>query len=117
MALADYYLCDECGSKCFYAADLDLDDSYCADIAALCSTCAETHAVIVVPKRTFSWALIQMKAGKKVRLGLMVFCIEDDKMMVARVPVRGSLEFHEMDSLTVRHIRATDWCLYEGEEA
>ena len=75
MAAADYYLCDVCGGKCFYDADLGYEfpdkegkDSwgmpidphelmrgtncklgYCGDMAAICTTCAKTHEVIVRP--------------------------------------------------------------------
>jgi hypothetical protein len=67
MAMADYYLCDVCGCKCFYDSNLNWEwgtkddpipddekvrgtelrlDS-CGDIGALCRTCAKTHEVVV----------------------------------------------------------------------
>ncbi len=64
MAMADYYLCDGCGGKCFYDANLNWDTpepgetpvrgsgmvlDRCGDMAALCVDCAKTHEVKVVP--------------------------------------------------------------------
>ena len=68
MAMADYYLCDICESKCFYDANLNwewverdgpipedemvrgkhLRLGYCGDMAAICLDCAKTHEVRVV---------------------------------------------------------------------
>lgn len=62
MALADYYLCDVCGGKCFYDANLNYDYDnrdpvthmpkldYVGDMAAICNKCAETHEIIVREK-------------------------------------------------------------------
>ena len=58
MAMCDYYLCDECGGKCFYdAAIAEYDDAgryllsgSAVDIAAICEDCAKTHKCIVVPR-------------------------------------------------------------------
>lgn len=75
MALADYRLCDVCGNKSFYDANLNyewpgmdgLDEWGCkmqedelvrgsghrldnlGDWAVLCRECAKTHKVVVVP--------------------------------------------------------------------
>jgi len=58
MARADYYLCDVCGTKCFYDAPLNwelgpdgsmhLDDM--GDMRAICKDCSETHEVVVRSK-------------------------------------------------------------------
>lgn len=68
MAMADYYLCDICESKCFYDANLNwewaerdnpipedemvrgkhLRLGYCGDMAAICLDCAKTHEIRVV---------------------------------------------------------------------
>ena len=66
MATSDYYLCDVCGGKCFYDANLNYNYSqsdgdvlisgteysldYCGDMAAICTSCAETHEVVVSRK-------------------------------------------------------------------
>lgn len=56
MALADYYLCDVCGGKCFYDAELnwEADDETgewsldrMGDMAAICERCAETYEVTI----------------------------------------------------------------------
>lgn len=60
MAMADYYLCDACGGKCFCDANLSYDFDninpttgmpklgYTGDMAAICDECAKTHKVLVV---------------------------------------------------------------------
>ena len=54
MAYADYYLCNVCGGKTFYDANLNYEqDGICGDttldrvgqMAAICNTCAKTHHV------------------------------------------------------------------------
>ena len=59
MAMADYYLCDVCGNKCFYDANLnwEVDDNtgewsldHMGDMAAICQGCAATHEIRVVRK-------------------------------------------------------------------
>jgi hypothetical protein len=66
MAMADYYLCDKCGEKCFYDANLNYEYpdkagdqlvkdrgfklDHLGDIAALCLDCSQTHEVIVQEK-------------------------------------------------------------------
>jgi hypothetical protein len=62
MATADYYLCDVCGTKCFYDANLNYDFSkldpvtrmpkldYVGDMAAICDECAKTHMVVIVKR-------------------------------------------------------------------
>jgi hypothetical protein len=61
MALADYRLCDVCGGKAFYDANLNYDFSECnekgeprldylGDWAVLCIDCAKTHEVVIRPK-------------------------------------------------------------------
>lgn len=57
MAAADYRLCDVCSAKTFYDAELAYDfKKYpkhglwgVGDWAVLCTKCAETHEVRVVP--------------------------------------------------------------------
>lgn len=46
MAMCDYYLCDVCGQKCFYDANMDFG-SRLGDMAAICTDCATTHRVVV----------------------------------------------------------------------
>ena len=59
MAMSDYYLCDVCGEKAFYDANIT-DSRYCATydptedaepigIAVLCSECNKTHELIIRP--------------------------------------------------------------------
>ena len=60
MALADYYLCDVCGGKTFYDAELSYDRDNAnprtghpwpdavGDMAVLCEGCARTHMVCLV---------------------------------------------------------------------
>ena len=74
MALCDYRLCDRCGGKAFYDANLNYGDpgatrvrgqhytlDHVGDWAVLCQTCAETHwAVIlssegIIPKPQDGW--------------------------------------------------------------
>ena len=72
MALADYRLCDVCGGKAFYDANLNYEEStadrpsyrvagdarafqqgtldYLGDWAVLCSTCAQTHKTMIVQR-------------------------------------------------------------------
>ena len=66
MALSDYYLCDNCGKKCFYDANLNWEPcafndpeavegmglklDYCGAIVALCHTCTKTHEIVLVEK-------------------------------------------------------------------
>lgn len=60
MAMADYRLCDVCGGKAFYDADIR-DSHYCATwdpsedaepigLAVLCSDCNKTHEAVVRPR-------------------------------------------------------------------
>ena len=61
MAAADYRLCDVCGGKAFYDADLYYPDEpndageflpgFVGAWAVLCDECAKTHEVVVRPKR------------------------------------------------------------------
>ena len=62
MALADYYLCDVCGSKAFYDSNLSYDHDerveygcgaklgYVGDMAAICDDCVKTHKVVIEPR-------------------------------------------------------------------
>lgn len=63
MAAADYWLCDRCGQKAFYDANLDYSDlthrrrsdnrplpARCGDAQVLCEECAETHEVVIVER-------------------------------------------------------------------
>lgn len=59
MASADYWLCDHCGRKAFYDANLDYSDDLlvrsdgrllptgCGDAQVLCIECSATHEVVV----------------------------------------------------------------------
>ena len=60
MALIDYALCNVCGGKAFYDANIS-DPRYCATydptedfepigIAVLCPECNKTHKAIIVPR-------------------------------------------------------------------
>jgi hypothetical protein len=63
MAMADYYLCDQCGGKTFYDTGLDWryeDDegNDCeanlrgvGDMVVICEKCAAKFEVVVMPKR------------------------------------------------------------------
>lgn len=64
MASADYRLCDVCGGKAFYDADLNYEETtdpdemirdslgtklgYVGDWAVICRNCAKTHKVEIV---------------------------------------------------------------------
>lgn len=74
MAYADYRLCDNCGEKAFYDAELDYRQTsrqdpiehderakqvgertsyrlqYLGDWAVLCEDCAKTHRTAILPK-------------------------------------------------------------------
>ena len=70
MALCDYRLCDKCGGKAFYDADLNYQDAdgsdaylvcgegqafpaaldHLGDWAVLCDDCAKTHRCAIVPR-------------------------------------------------------------------
>jgi hypothetical protein len=59
MAKADYYLCDVCGEKCFYDANLNYEIDpktltrtldYMGEMAAICDGCVKTHTVKVVQR-------------------------------------------------------------------
>lgn len=59
MALADYRLCDICGRKTFYDANLNYDDDFdpalerpcgCGDWVAICVECAKAYEVKIVKK-------------------------------------------------------------------
>jgi hypothetical protein len=67
MASADYYLCDVCGRKTFYDANLQYSEFDgtpgprnpftqhawpvgVGAMAVLCPTCAETHVISIAPK-------------------------------------------------------------------
>lgn len=58
MALADYRLCDVCGQKVFYDADLNYDYpntnakgdiklDYLGDWAVICEECAKDHECVI----------------------------------------------------------------------
>lgn len=64
MALCDYRLCDRCGGKAFYDANLNYGDpgatrvrgqhytlDFVGDWAVLCQTCAEKYAVVIVTQQ------------------------------------------------------------------
>lgn len=52
MALCDYMLCDVCGGKAFYDADINWDMARCKSLAVLCRECAKTHTIVIRDKRT-----------------------------------------------------------------
>ncbi len=62
MAITDYYLCDVCGDKTFYDAELDYGDTWgsnyqpmprgVGDMKVICKQCTETHQVVVRPLDT-----------------------------------------------------------------
>lgn len=59
MAGIDYYLCDICGRKTFYDADLSYDQNRCnpatghewpdnvGDMIVLCADCAKNHRITI----------------------------------------------------------------------
>lgn len=62
MALADYKLCDICGTKAFYDASLNYEVEsetpirdcnigldYVGDWAVICQDCAKTHKCVILP--------------------------------------------------------------------
>ena len=61
MAYADYYLCDMCGSKAFYDANLNYEDQidgtyhlgHVGDMKVLCVNCSKLYKVTVQAK---TWA-------------------------------------------------------------
>ncbi|MFW6369093.1 MAG: hypothetical protein ACOC0J_00745 [Myxococcota bacterium] len=63
MALSDYYLCDVCGEKCFYDANLnwELDRKTgtmslerMGDMAAICKDCASKYEIVIRNKSNSS---------------------------------------------------------------
>jgi len=52
MAASDYYLCDVCGKKAFYDANLDYNSDgslgYVGEMAVICTECAKTHDIKIV---------------------------------------------------------------------
>lgn len=55
MALCDYRLCDACGGKAFYDANLNYSEEtgmpdYVGAWVVLCEDCAKTHDIVVVAK-------------------------------------------------------------------
>lgn len=52
MALRDYRLCDHCGCKTFYSANLNTDADGNIDgvgsLAVLCEDCAKTHKAVII---------------------------------------------------------------------
>ena len=75
MAMCDYALCDVCGGKAFYDANIS-DSRYCATwdptedaepigIAVLCSECNKTHKALIVPRAEHCYkGLPVIKGGK-----------------------------------------------------
>lgn len=49
MALADYRLCDKCGCKVFYDANLDV--SAVGALVVLCQECAKTHSLHIYARQ------------------------------------------------------------------
>ena len=74
---------------------------------------------MVARPHTFEWALIQMKAGKKVRLPAnpdwFSVCLVDD-VFYHTIP-DGSLVDLSNNWWCSAALLASDWTLYEGEEA
>lgn len=62
MAMSDYRLCDACGGKAFYDAELDYDMGnlnpetfepklqMVSSMAVVCDKCEETHVAVVIEK-------------------------------------------------------------------
>lgn len=55
MAALDHYICDVCGAKCFYDANVNWE-AYRAmkmlgEMAVICGKCARTHVVKILPRR------------------------------------------------------------------
>ena len=72
------------------------------------------HGTAIAELHTFEWALIQMKAGKKVRRA----CWKPHEWWALHED--GVIVLHDGDLVleipTIQAL-ASDWCLYEGEEA
>lgn len=56
MAMADYRLCDVCGCKAFYDANLNYDDDgnldYVGEMLVICTDCSKTHECKLIEKNT-----------------------------------------------------------------
>lgn len=63
MAWSDYYLCDKCGNKAFYDANIsdcrytgqhdpdEIDPDWgVVDMQVLCPDCANTHKVVIIQR-------------------------------------------------------------------
>ena len=50
MALCDYYLCDVCGNKAFYDADIRDEAYFEVDMKVVCTDCKDEYTVVVVKK-------------------------------------------------------------------
>ena len=58
MAMADYYLCNVCGEKCFYDANLSYEHTKQGELmlyrvgqmAAICTMCAKNHTITITTK-------------------------------------------------------------------
>ena len=52
MAMSDYYLCDSCGCKTFYDADLDYQDNgnlpRVGEMVVICEDCIKTQEIRIV---------------------------------------------------------------------
>lgn len=102
--------------KCWRNAREDIADKVLAgDLNVI-----DPYMEVAVVHGSFSWALIQMKAGKKVRSGewggRRIAFIKGSCMYECRI---GDTSEHDWRDLMLdsEALLATDWTLYEGEQA
>lgn len=85
MAAADYRICDRCGNKAFYDANLGYENDHAVpriagedvpqfvglynlgDWAVLCRDCAETHRTLIAPIEPVAWMVYSVD-GASVRV-------------------------------------------------
>ena len=65
MAMADYMLCANCEGKAFYDAEVNYD-YFDGQATALCSECAKTLELVVVPRITKLDDLSRFEAAFKM---------------------------------------------------
>lgn len=79
---------------------------------------AHDFVTVKIPKGSFYWALLQMKAGKKVRLGRMLWELRPTGFYFRPLGEDGQpTGFWFLGLLSTDDLLATDWTLYEGEKA
>ena len=62
---------------------------------------------------TFEWALIQMKAGKRVRLGDFIFWLDDEIQAISGTHLPTGTTYDDGLVMKYAQIRAIDWQIYE----